>query len=171
MTVVALAIAPMPAGARWAAHANSTNGTAEFSIAMPASRSHRTRVNCARTCQKNGIRTSAPRNNRTSTSAKEPKSCAETRWKRNDAPQIAPSNKSSIGVSQALAVEATVPADPGNRTVATRVVDMMKLICGSGAKPNCPCSPVPSKSILLHSATNLICAFMPSSSRYRSAVT
>jgi hypothetical protein len=72
---------------------------------------------------------------------------------------MAASSSSSTGVSQALAVKGTaLPADPGNETVATRAVDMMKLICGSGiVARNSPCFEGRSKSVGFWSATNLAC--------------
>ena len=101
-TAIALLIAPMPAGARSAPHANSVNGIAELIAAMPVSFSHNAPVNCLRARQRNGSRMSAPKARRISTRAYGPKSFAATRMNRNDAPQIAPSTVSSTGVSQEL---------------------------------------------------------------------
>src|SRR6516165_7131871 len=105
MTVIALVMAPMPAGARSAPQANSTKGSTELIAAIPATRSHTAGVKRARACHRKGIRMSAPSANRTSTSAKGPKSAAATRMKRNEPPQTAPSSVSSTGVRQ-LAVSA-----------------------------------------------------------------
>src|SRR6266702_4343275 len=131
ITVIAFAIAPTPAGERWAAHANKTNGIAELSAPMPASRIQRRRSNCARARQRNGSKTTAPRNRRTSTLPKAPKSWAATRMKRKEAPQIAPSTMSSRGVSHALAVEGETPAEAGNWIVSTCAPDMMRPVCSS----------------------------------------
>src|ERR1700676_870162 len=103
MTVMALLIAPMPAGARSAAQANSANGMTELMVAMPAMMSHRRGVNSARACHRNGSRMSAPRLRRISTSGTGPKSVAATRMNRNEPPQIAPSTASSSMVRHELA--------------------------------------------------------------------
>src|SRR5207248_482908 len=47
ITVMALVMAPMPAGARSAPQANRANGMTELMAAMPAMRSHSAGVNCA----------------------------------------------------------------------------------------------------------------------------
>src|SRR3546814_5309514 len=52
-TVIALAIAPMPAGARCAAHANRMNGTAELIAPISASFGHSERGKCARDRHRN----------------------------------------------------------------------------------------------------------------------
>jgi hypothetical protein len=100
-TAMALVMAPMPAGARSAPHANSANGTAELMAAIPASRSHRAPLNSERARHRKGSRMIAPSARRISTSANAPKSFADTRMNRNEAPQMAPSATSSVGVSQA----------------------------------------------------------------------
>ena len=76
---MALVMAPMPAGARSAPHANSVNGIAELMAPMPASRSHSAPFSCERARQRNGSRTIAPSASRISTSANGPKSFADTR--------------------------------------------------------------------------------------------
>src|SRR6478672_6022545 len=98
-TVIALAIAPMPAGARSAPQANSMNGTAELVAPISASLGHNVSGNCARLRHRNGSSTSEPNASRTSTSASGPKSFAAMRMNRNDAPQMAPSTPSSSGVT------------------------------------------------------------------------
>src|SRR5262252_760766 len=98
MTVIALVMAPMPAGARSAPQAKSTKGRTELMSAMPATRSHTAGVKRARACQRKGIRMSAPSANRAATSGMGPKSAAATRMKRNEPPQTAPSSVSSTGV-------------------------------------------------------------------------
>src|SRR5256884_61438 len=100
ITVMALVMAPMPAGARSAPQANNVNGMTELMAAMPAMRSHSAGVNCARAAQSSGSRTSAPSPRRASTSGNGPKSAAATRMKRNDPPQMAPSSVSSSGLRQ-----------------------------------------------------------------------
>ena len=106
MTAVAFVIAPMPAGARCAAHANSENGIAELIAEMKMSGPMCLRVKCWRPLHSMGNRISAPRVSRTSTSGSAPNSRADTRMNRNDAPQIAPSSVSSSGVSQRATVGA-----------------------------------------------------------------
>src|SRR5256886_15195298 len=100
ITVIALVMAPMPAGARSAPQANNVNGMTELMAAMPAMRSHSAGVNCAGAAQSSGSRTSAPSPRRASTSGNGPKSAAATRMKRNDPPQMAPSSVSSSGLRQ-----------------------------------------------------------------------
>lgn len=68
-TVMALQIAPIAAGARCAAQANSTNGMAELITPMGANHNQRRAGNCARACHRNGSSTKAPSSSRTSTSA------------------------------------------------------------------------------------------------------
>src|SRR5690606_6426711 len=108
-TVIALAIAPMPAGARCAAHANSTNGTAELIAPISASFGHDRAGNRARARHRNGSSTSAPSASRISTSGTAPKSFAATRMNRNEAPQIAPRRVSSSGVIQSRGVACASP--------------------------------------------------------------
>src|SRR3984885_7202294 len=110
MTVMALLMAPMPAGARSAPQANSANGSTEFTVAIPAMRSQTLKVNWARERHRNGIRTRAPRARRASTSGKAPKSPAATRMNRNEPPQMAPSRVSSSGVRQRAACAAPAAA-------------------------------------------------------------
>src|ERR1700716_325358 len=98
ITVIALLMAPMPAGARSAPQANSANGMTELRVAMPAMRSHSAMLNCARAAHSHGSRTRAPSARRASTSGKGPKSAAATRMNRNDPPQMAPSIVNSSGV-------------------------------------------------------------------------
>ncbi len=107
-TVIALQIAPIAAGARSAAQANSTNGNAEFTRPMGASHSQRRAGNCARARHRNGISTSAPSSRRTSTSAYGPKSGTAMRMNRNDEPQTMPRPSSSSGVAQSRAAGAGV---------------------------------------------------------------
>jgi hypothetical protein len=96
-TVIELQIAPMPAGARCAAHANSTNGTAELIAPISASFGHSLSGNCARERHRNGSSTSAPSARRTSTNGAAPNSGAATRMNKNEAPQMAPSTPISRG--------------------------------------------------------------------------
>src|SRR5690554_4324844 len=105
-TVIALAIAPMPAGARCAAQANRRNGTAELIAPISASFGHSRSGNCPRARHRNGSSTIEPSASRTSTSGAAPKSGAGTRMNRNEAPQIAPSTHSSSGVSHAASTAA-----------------------------------------------------------------
>jgi hypothetical protein len=100
-TVIALAIAPIPAGARCAAHAKRMKGSAELIAPISATFGHSAKGNFERACQRNGNSTNAPSPRRTSTSAIAPKSSAATRMNKKDAPQIAPSTTSSSGVGQA----------------------------------------------------------------------
>src|SRR5256714_13616394 len=100
MTVIALVMAPMPAGARSAPQANSANGMTELMAAMPAMRSHSATLNRARAAHSSGSRTSAPRARRASTSGKGPKSAAAARMDRNEPPQMAPSIVNSSGARQ-----------------------------------------------------------------------
>src|ERR1700683_997152 len=120
MTVMALLMAPMPAGARSAPQANSANGSTEFTVAMPAMRSQILRLNWARERHRNGIRTRAPRARRASTSGKAPKSPAATRMKRNEPPQMAPSSVSSSGVRQRAACPAPATGAVSERGFAMR---------------------------------------------------
>ena len=105
-TVIALQIAPIAAGARCAAQANSRNGSAELMIPIAASRGHRRKGNWARASHRNGRSTSAPKASRSSTSAYGPNAGAATRMNRNEPPQTAPSASSSNGVRQSRAVVA-----------------------------------------------------------------
>src|SRR5947208_6168814 len=97
ITVMALLMAPMPAGARSAAQANNANGMTELMAAMPAMRSHSARLNRARAAHKSGSRMSAPRLKRASTSGRGPKSAAATRMNSNEPPQMAPRIDNSTG--------------------------------------------------------------------------
>src|SRR3546814_7304125 len=106
-TVIALAIAPTPAGARCAAQANRLNGTAELIAPINASFGQSARGKCARDRHRNGSSTSAPSPRRISTSGTAQKSFAATQMNRNDAPQTAPSPDSSSG-----AHHSRVPAFP-----------------------------------------------------------
>src|SRR5439155_7956004 len=121
ITVMALRMAPMPAGSRSAPQANSANGMTELMAAMPAMRSHSATLNRARAAHSSGSRTSAPRARRASTSGRGPKSAAATRMNRNEPPQMAPSIVNSSGVRQgaptASAVVA-VAAAPAGATLA-----------------------------------------------------
>src|SRR5690606_33791185 len=103
ITTVALLIATMPAGARGAAHAKSTNRAAELMMPMPSKRNQCDAVSLSLTRRRNGNRISAPSASRTSTSANAPKSLAAMRMNRNEPPQTAPSSSNSAGVSQVLA--------------------------------------------------------------------
>src|SRR5215831_10362574 len=116
MTVIALVMAPMPAGARSAPQAKSTKGRTELMSAMPATRSHTAGVKRARACQKKGIRMSAPSANRAATSGMGPKSAAATRMKRNEPPQTAPSSVSSTGVRHPAESSGGAPALGAPRT-------------------------------------------------------
>ena len=69
-------------------------------IPTQASRQIRRGAKLLRERHKKGSSTSAPSERRSSTSASGPKSAAAIRIKRNEAPQIAPSTVSSIGVTQ-----------------------------------------------------------------------
>ncbi len=100
--VIELAIAPTPAGARSAPHANSVNGIAELSSPTMARRIHNTGEIAPRERHKNGDSDSAPSVMRTWTRAIGPKSPAATRMNRNEPPQIAPSATSSMGVIQSV---------------------------------------------------------------------
>ena len=95
ITVMALVMAPIPAGARSAPQANSTYGAAELMAAMPEIRSHRAGVNRARSRHRNGSSTTAPSASRVSTSGREPKSAAANRMKRKEPPHTAPRSVSS----------------------------------------------------------------------------
>ena len=101
ITVIALVMAPMPAGARSAPQAKSAKGITELTVAMPAIFSHSPGVNWARARHRNGSSTSPPSSKRVSTRGSGPKSDAATRMKRNEPPQMAPSTVSSNGVRQA----------------------------------------------------------------------
>jgi hypothetical protein len=110
MTAVAFVIAPMPAGARWAAHANNENGMAELIAEITMSGRMCARLNCTRPRHNSGSRISAPRVSRISTSGSAPNSRADTRMNRNEAPQIAPRTVSSTGVSQRAATRGSAVA-------------------------------------------------------------
>src|ERR1700733_2827261 len=97
---MAFVIAPIPAGARSAPQANNTNGMAELMTPIAANRQITRGAKLLRERQRNGSSTRAPSERGTSTSANGPKSPAAMRINRNEAPQIAPSNVSSIGVTQ-----------------------------------------------------------------------
>src|SRR6185503_10513676 len=131
-TAMAFVMAPMPTGARSAAQANSANGIAELMAAIAARRNHRPPLNCERTRHRNGTRMIAPSARRISTSANDPKSFAETRMNRNEAPQIAPSATSSIGVSQELTA-ADDEVRLGALAEAGSGLDMQRLGIGAGA--------------------------------------
>ncbi|TWH16580.1 hypothetical protein L613_001200000450 [Pseudoxanthomonas taiwanensis J19] len=66
---MALQIAPIAAGARCAAQANSRNGSAEFTTPMAASFGQMRNGNCARASHRNGSSTIAPSARRSSTRA------------------------------------------------------------------------------------------------------
>lgn len=119
MTAIAFVIAPTPAGARSAAHANNVNGIAVLMAAIPTIFHRCAAVNCLRSLIKNGNNTSAPSTKRTSTNAYAPKSLAAMRMKRNEAPQIAPSTVNSTGVIHTDSLEA--------RSVELASVDMVAL--------------------------------------------
>src|SRR5256886_13221603 len=110
ITVMALLMAPMPAGARSAPQANSANGMTELTAAMPAMRSHSATLNRARAAHSSGSRTSAPRARRASTSGRGPKDAAATRMNRDEPPQMAPSIVNSSGVRQGAPTASAVVA-------------------------------------------------------------
>src|SRR6184192_2063823 len=149
ITVMALVMAPMPAGARSAPQANRANRMTELMAAMPAMRSHSAGVNCARAAQSNGNSTSAPSPRRASTSGNGPKSAAATRMKRNEPPQMAPSSVSSSGVRHG---ESWATADaPGAETAgvegAAGVAVAAAVVVHSDADMRLKSPPVQNRSV------------------------
>ena len=147
-TAIALQIAPTPAGARCAAHANSTNGIAELIAPISASSGHFLAGNSARSRHRNGSSTAAPSASRISTSANGPKSGAATRMNKKDAPQIAASTVSSMGVSQA---RVATGASSGVRAAAGMLMTKVRCV----AAGYFPLAASADKRVLSHADTNL----------------
>jgi hypothetical protein len=118
-TAMLFVIAPMPAGARCAAHANSENGTAELIRPISAIFGQCSARNAPRSAQRNGSSASAPNASRSSTSGIAPRSLAAIRMNRKDDPQIAPSSASCSGTDQARANARGAPARYSSERVAT----------------------------------------------------
>jgi hypothetical protein len=93
-------MAPMPAGARSAAQANSAEGTAALTMPTRVTRSHMPGVKWRRSRHRNGSSTSAPSPSRNSTSGIAPKAGAATRMNMKADPQIAPSSRNSADADQ-----------------------------------------------------------------------
>jgi hypothetical protein len=148
-TVIALQIAPIPAGARCAAQANNTNGTAELIAPMSASFGHSFSGNCARSRHRNGNSTTQPSASRTSTSGAAPNSGAATRMNRNEAPQIAPSTVSSRGVIQDGVARAAIAGEEA----ASEFIRSLK--SGFCRADDFPASETVDKRILCSPVTNL----------------
>lgn len=84
--VMPLAMAPTPAGARSAAHANSRKGSAELIAAISAIIGQRCSENRARSRHRNGSSSNEPSARRISTSGTGPKSFTAMRVKRTSCP-------------------------------------------------------------------------------------
>src|SRR6185437_9087047 len=99
-TAMLLTIAPTPAGARSAVHANSRNGSKVLTKPIAAILNQPVAASWSRARLRDADSTSAPSARRTSTSASGPNFGAEILRNRNEPPQIAASNSNSAGVRQ-----------------------------------------------------------------------